>query len=316
MGILEKILTHPNPKNLFNGADVVRIKNKGDGVHLRGLIEISNICARNCLYCGIRRDNTQVNRYRLEPDEIIETALAAHKTGFKTVVLQSGESDVYTHAEMEKIIKTISKQHMAVTLSLGEKTDREYEDYKRWGARRYLLRIETTDPELYSNLHPDGDLENRKKCLWTIKNLGFETGTGILVGLPGQTVKSIEKDMWFVQSLKPEMVGLGPFIPCENTPLAGQPAGDLDLVLRLVAFFRVLLPTANIPATTAMEAMEEGARKRALSVGANVIMPNITPPAQRKKYLLYPTKPAGAATIQEAYDNAVRELSEIGRTAI
>lgn len=296
-----------NKEILFKTADMVRKQYVGDSVHLRALIEISNICKNNCHYCGIRCANKLVKRYKLSVEEILLTAKKAKTLGFKTVVLQSGESPVYSLKEMEEIIKGIKKLGLIITLSLGEKTEAEYKKYKAWGADRYLLRIETTDEKIYKKLHPGQSLTNRKQCLFTLKKLGFETGTGILTGLPGQTAESIAKDILFIKKLGADMVGLGPFIPAPNTPLAKAKGGSLEKALEAVAIIRLLLPKANIPATTAMETLASGARKRALRSGANVLMPNLTPERAKKAYSLYQNK--SSADLQKAK----AEIKSLGR---
>lgn len=296
--------------DLLKRADAVRKKQVGDAVHLRALIEISNICNRDCLYCGIRRSNTKIKRYKLSARQIIATAKKAKKLGFKTVVLQSGESKAYSLQELLYIIREIKKLGLIVTLSLGEKTKKEYAAYRAAGADRYLLRVETTNPKLYKKLHPGASLATRKRCLNNLKKLGFETGTGILIGLPSQTEEMIAQDIKFLKTFKPEMVGLGPFIPAENTPLAKCEGGTLDMALQALAAARLAVPAANIPATTALEALAPGARKRALSSGANVVMPNLTPAVARQKYRLYPNKPA--TTLAQIK----KEIRSLGRKTI
>lgn len=277
-------------QELFSAADRVREKYVGNEVHLRGLIEFSNICSKNCFYCGLRRDNKNVQRYRLEPDVIIDFAKKAASYGYKTFVLQSGEGNIYTLDEMLFIISELKKFDVAITLSIGEKTEEEYKAYKDAGADRFLLRIETTDKELYKKLHPNMSHENRINCLKTIKKLGFETGTGCLIGLPEQTLESLADDILFFKELGADMIGVGPFIPNEDTPLKDEKVGSFELALKVMAITRLLLPDINIPATTAMETLNPEGRLIALQSGANVVMPNVTEGEYRALYKLYPGK--------------------------
>lgn len=279
----------PN-STLFKAADSVRESFVGNEVHLRGLIEFSNICKRSCKYCGLQYSNKEIERYRIDADDIIQYAKNAADMGYKTVVLQSGEDDFYSVDKMCKIISEIKNFGLALTLSIGEKTKKEYKAYKEAGADRYLLRIETTDKALYSKMHPKMDFENRKRCLYDLKELGFETGTGCLVGLPGQTLESLADDILFFKELNADMIGVGPFIPHPNTPLKDAPQGDFTLALKVMAITRLLLPDINIPATTAMETVNPNGRIIALQSGANVVMPNVTVSEYRKKYEIYPNK--------------------------
>jgi len=277
-------------KELFAAADRVRHNFVGDEVHLRGLIEFSNICKQNCLYCGLRRDNKVLERYRLEPDVIIEFARKAKEYGYRTVVLQSGEDSHYTVEDMVYIIKKIKELDLAITLSIGEKDTQEYQAYKEAGADRFLLRIETTDKELYEAMDPGMSFENRKRCLTDLKELGFELGTGCLVGLPGQTLESLADDILFFKTLDADMIGVGPFIPNPDTPLQDERGGTFNLALKVMALIRLLLPDINIPATTAMESLDPNGRLIALASGANVVMPNVTEGDYRRMYALYPGK--------------------------
>lgn len=284
------LTSHEDDELLFMAADRVRHNCVGDEVHLRGLIEFSNICQKNCFYCGLRKDNIKVERYWLKPDAIIELASKAQGYGYKTVVLQSGENDIYTVADMQYMISKIKALGLAITLSVGEKTRAEYEAYKRAGADRYLLRIETTDQQIYGKLHPGMSFENRMRCLSDLKELGYEVGTGCLVGLPGQTVESLADDILFFKAIDADMIGLGPFIPNSDTPLAQELGGSFVASLKVMAITRLLLPDANIPATTAMETLNKEGRIVALKSGANVVMPNVTEGEYRQMYMLYPGK--------------------------
>lgn len=275
---------------LFIAADRVRRKYVGDEVHLRGLIEFSNYCKQNCLYCGLRRDNKNLKRYRLEEEQIIQFAKKASDLGYKTVVLQSGEDPYYTIDKMEYIISEVKKFDLAITLSIGEKTFEEYKAYKEAGADRYLIRIETTDKDLYKKLDPNMDWENRLQCLRDLKKLGYEVGSGCLVGLPEQTLESLADDILFFQSIGADMIGIGPFIPNQDTPLGSAEVGSFELALKVMAVTRLLLKDINIPATTAMETLNANGRIIALQCGANVVMPNVTQGDYRKFYEIYPGK--------------------------
>lgn len=298
---------------LFKVADDIRKEYVGDGVYLRGLIEFTNICKQTCKYCGIRRENTSVERYRLSKDEILKIVQHGVENGFKTVVLQGGEDSFYSTDLMCEIIEAIKSYDIALTLSIGERSFDDYAAFKAAGADRYLLRIETTDQILYENMHPGMSLQNRKQCLYDLKNLGFETGTGCLIGLPGQTVESLADDILFFKELNADMVGVGPFIPHPQTPLANEKGGSFELALKVMAITRLLLPDINIPATTAMETLSPNGRNIALQCGANVFMPNITEGENPSKYEIYPNK-AGINGVKFGIQNDIDKLlSTIGR---
>lgn len=300
--------------DLFKQADKVRRENVGDEVHLRGLIEFSNICRNNCLYCGIRKGNAKVCRYRMEEDELIETAQKAAAMGFKTVVMQSGEDMYYTRERMCRIIAAIKKYDVAVTLSIGERTYEDYKAFREAGADRYLMRIETTDKELYRKLDPQMSWQHRYECLLMIKELGYELGSGIMVGLPEQSMESIADDLLFLQGLPVDMAGIGPFIPHPETPLAKEKGGTLELALRTMAVMRLLMPDINIPATTAMESLHPRGRIMALQAGANVVMPNVTEGEYRKLYELYPGKICVNETPLHCRSCIGLKIMSIGRT--
>lgn len=298
---------------LFQKADAIRKKYVGDEVHLRGLIEFSNICRNNCLYCGIRAGNAHVKRYRLDEDELVKTAGYAAKLGFKTVVMQSGEDMYYTKEKLCRVIEAVKKFDMAVTLSIGERTYEEYKAFRQAGADRYLMRIETTDKSLYHQLNPDMSWQNRHECLLMIRDLGYELGSGIMVGLPGQTVESIADDLIYLKSLPVDMAGIGPFIPHPQTPLAHEAGGTLKLALRTMAAMRILMPDINIPATTAMESLHPLGRLRALQCGANVVMPNVTDNEYRQFYELYPNKICINETAKQCRGCITLKIQSIGR---
>ncbi len=299
---------------LFNEADKVRHKNVGDEVHLRGLIEFSNICKRQCKYCGLRSGNKNIDRYRILKDEIILYVKKAVDMGYKTIVLQSGEDDYYDADKMTEIISEIKKYDVALTLSIGEKTYDEYKAFKKAGADRYLLRIETTDKKLYKEMHPHASFEDRVNCLYNLKSLGFETGTGCLVGLPNQTIESLANDILFFKELNADMIGIGPFIPHQETPLAKADKGDFWLALKVMAITRLILPDINIPATTAMETLNPNGRIIALQSGANVVMPNVTSTEYRTKYEIYPGKICINENPQQCRGCIEGKIKAIGRT--
>lgn len=292
---------------LFQAADEVRKKYIGDEVYLRALVEFSNICHCNCFYCGLRSENKNISRYRLSNDEIIDVAKNAVNLGFKTIVLQSGEDSFYSVDSLSEIIREIKKYDIALTLGIGERTKDEYKALKNAGADRFLLRIETTDKNLYQALHPKMSFENRIKCLYDLKELGYETGTGCLVGLPNQTVESLADDILFFKELDADMIGIGPLIVHPDTPLKSLNNGSFELALKVMAITRLLLPDINIPATTAMETLNPNGQIIALQSGANVIMPNLTPEKNRNQYQIYPDKASSSVDIVK------EKIKSIGR---
>ncbi len=277
-------------EQLFAKADEIRRKYVGDEVHLRGLIEFSNICKRTCKYCGLRAENKNIDRYRISVEDIVLYAEKASEMGYKTIVLQSGEDEFFSRDLICKIVSEIKKFDVAVTLSIGERSFDDYKAFKDAGADRYLIRIETTDSELYKKMHPYMDFDNRIKCLKNIKSLGYEVGTGCLVGLPEQTIESLADDILFFKALDADMVGIGPFIAHPDTPLKDSDNGSFTLALKVMALTRIMLPDINIPATTAMETLNPNGRIIALQSGANVVMPNVTSKEFRAKYEIYPNK--------------------------
>lgn len=300
---------------LFQAADRVRKKYVGDEVYLRALIEFSSYCKNNCCYCGLRRDNRHALRYRLTPRQILNTARQAAQIGYKTVVLQSGEDTWFSPAIMAEIIREIKKLGLAITLSIGEKNREEYAAYRQAGADRYLLRIETTDKALYAKWDPGMSWQNRARCLRDLKELGYEVGSGSLVGLPGQTLESLADDLLFFKSLPVDMAGIGPFIPHPQTPLAQAAVeGHFELSLKVMAVMRLLLPDINIPATTAMESLHPRGRLLALQSGANVIMPNVTDELCQERYDLYPGKMHTGPNAEQYVRDLTRKLAAIGRT--
>ncbi|MBN2754710.1 MAG: [FeFe] hydrogenase H-cluster radical SAM maturase HydE [Candidatus Goldbacteria bacterium] len=262
----------------------------GKGVFIRGIIEYTNKCRKNCNYCGIRRDNEKVLRYLIKPEEIFAVVEKLKAQGVMTVVLQGGE-DADSDPVLLDIIKQIREKYdMAITISIGERPFEVYKQFKEAGADRFLLRIETTNPELFKALHPDDDLEYRKKCLLWLKELGYQVGTGIMTGLPGQTMEMIADDLLYFKELQPAMVGIGPFLPHKDTPFGGEESKGVFLTLKTLALIRIMLKNVNLPATTAMGTSDKDGRKMAMMYGANVFMPNYTPAPYRESYLLYDNK--------------------------
>lgn len=288
--IIEILKDDLNNDGLFSLADKTREEYVGDEVHLRGLIEFSNICKRQCKYCGLRCEDKFIDRYRISKENIISYAEHAVNMGYKTIVLQSGEDEYYNTDLMCEIIAGIKKLGVALTLSIGEKTYEEYKAFKEAGADRYLIRIETTDKTLYNQMHPNMDFDNRVRCLENLGRLGYEVGTGCLVGLPNQTIESLADDILFFKEINADMVGIGPFIPHPHTPLKDSATGSFTLALKVMALTRILLKDINIPATTAMETLNPNGRIIALQSGANVVMPNVTTTEYRAKYEIYPNK--------------------------
>ena len=265
----------------------------GNKVFTRGLIEFTNYCKNNCRYCGIRSGNRNVRRYRLSEEDIMECCESGYELGYRTFVLQGGEDPYYTDEQMAAIIRRIKSRFpdAAVTLSIGEKSYESYRKFREAGADRYLLRHETADEDLYRALHPQAmSLENRKKCLWNLKELGYQVGAGFMVGAPGQTSAHLAKDLVFLQELEPHMVGIGPFIPHHDTIYAEEKAGSVELTLFLLSVIRIMLPQVLLPATTALGTLDPLGREKGLTAGANVVMPNLSPVKNRKLYELYDNK--------------------------
>lgn len=265
----------------------------GHDIYLRGLIEISNICRNNCYYCGIRRDNTRLQRYRLDKSQILECCHTGHQLGFRTFVLQGGEDGYYTDDRLSDIVSSIKNAHpdCAVTLSLGERSRKSYQQLREAGTDRYLLRHETANEQHYARLHPvTMSLANRKQCLFTLKELGYQVGAGFMVGSPHQTIENLYEDLQFLRSLQPAMIGIGPFLSHKDTPFHNQPNGSSDRCLRLIAILRLLFPNALLPATTALGTADPLGREKGILFGGNILMPNLSPASVRKQYMLYDNK--------------------------
>lgn len=270
-----------------------RRKYFGNSIYVRGLIEISNYCKNDCLYCGIRKSNHKCSRYRLTKEEILECCSIGYNIGIRTFVLQGGEDGFYTDTVMADIIRSIRKSYhdCAITLSIGERSRESYEVLFKAGADRYLLRHETACSGHYHFLHPDSmSLEERMECLCQLKEIGFQTGCGFMVGSPGQTSLSLAKDLKYIEEFKPHMCGIGPFLPHKETPFKDMPAGSLKLTIFLLALVRLIHPRVLLPATTALASLHTKGRELALGAGANVVMPNLSPAGVRKKYELYDGK--------------------------
>lgn len=277
---------------LLAEADRIRRKYFGDRVYFRGLLEFTSYCRRDCLYCGLRVSNKQAARYRLTLEEIRQACAKGYSLGYRTFVLQGGEDAFFTDDKIVEIIKTLKSRFpdCAITLSLGEKTLDSYRQYFAAGADRYLLRHETASETLYNRLHPGMSLTDRKRCLQDLMSIGYQVGAGCLVGLPGQTGEDYVDDLLYLKELGPHMVGIGPFIPHHQTPLAGAQPGTVEQTLLMLALTRLLLPHALLPATTALGTIDRQGREKGLQAGANVVMPNISPPEVRPKYALYDGK--------------------------
>lgn len=278
-------------RELLRVADAIRQKYVGDEIHLRGLIEFSNCCARRCVYCGLRAPNRQLVRYRMPLEEIVETACRGAELGIRTVVLQSGEDGYYTAERICTLVRSIKERaDVAITLSIGERPRQEYRAFRQAGADRYLLRHEAANPRLYARLHPDMRYERRIQCLRDLRAEGYQVGAGCMVGLPGQTLEMLAEDILLLQSLDVDMAGIGPFIPHPQTPLATEGAGTVEMTIKVVALARIVTRNAHIPATTALATADPFGREKAWSAGANVVMPNLTPLKYRVHYALYPNK--------------------------
>ncbi len=314
--LVQLLRSNETDAELFSAADDVRRQYVGDAIHLRALIEFSNICRNNCLYCGLRRDNTNVDRYRMQPNDIVEAArYAAQDLGLKTVVLQSGEDLWFTTERLCNILRQIKEFGVAITLSIGEKDLEEYMAYHDAGADRFLIRIETTDKQLYHDNDPGMSWDRRAECVRNLRKAGLECGTGSLQGLPGQSIESLANDILFFKDVDADMVGIGPFIPHPDTPLKDAEGGTFDLSCKIMALTRLLLPDINIPATTAMETLTPNGQVRALQSGANVIMPNVTLLKFCKNYELYPNKSrTNNASEKEALQKLKEKIVLIGRT--
>ena len=297
-------------KRLYYYARRTTLESYGNKVFLRGLLEFSNYCNNNCLYCGLRQANEKVERFRLNSKEIIQSFFKADKLGYKTLVLQSGEDEHFTDRRLLQLIKEIKYNFpdIALTLSLGERSYESYKKLYKAGADRYLLRHETANKERYNKLHPGQKFSDREKCLENLKEIGYQTGAGFIVGLPGQTLEDIAHNLLFLKKHELDMVGLGPLIPHPETPLAGREKGSIEITLVSYALTRLLLPETLIPATTALNTLDERGWEKSLKAGANVIMPNLSPAANRDKYEIYQNKGDTDVTELDKIRKRVREV--------
>ena len=278
---------------LLAAARAAAVKQFGHNIYIRGLIEFTNYCKNDCYYCGIRCSNQKARRYRLTKEQILSCCQSGYQLGFRTFVLQGGEDPFFTDAVMVDIIKAIKTAYpdTAITLSIGERSYASYKAMYDAGADRYLLRHETANPEHYARLHPAKlSLANRLECLNMLKEIGYQVGTGFMVGSPYQTIDNLIEDLLFVRDFKPQMIGIGPFIPHHDTPFHDQVAGTMEQTLRLIAILRLMLPKALIPSTTALGTIAPDGREQGILAGANVVMPNLSPVEVRKDYLLYDNK--------------------------
>ena len=300
---------------LFTRARAVRHKYYHHDVYIRGLIEFTNYCKNDCYYCGIRRSNQNARRYRLSKEQILQCCDIGYELGFRTFVLQGGEDGYYTDERMVDIISGIHGRFpdCAITLSIGE---RSYESYRRFyeaGADRYLLRHETYDPQHYKILHPEPlSAEHRRQCLWDLKEIGYQVGTGFMVGSPYQTAENLADDLLFLEELNPQMVGIGPFIPHHDTPFKEHPAGTMELTLFLLGLIRLLLPKVLLPSTTARGTIAPDGRQQGILAGANVVMPNLSPTDVRKDYLLYDNKICTGEEAAECKSSLEQQMKAIG----
>lgn len=287
----------------------------GNGIYLRGLIELTSYCKNDCYYCGIRHGNKSAERYRLSKEEIFSCCENGYELGFRTFVLQGGEDPYFTDDRLVEIIKGIKEQYpdCAITLSLGERSEASYEALRHAGADRYLLRHETATAEHYAQLHPDNlTLEQRQECLFTLKRLGYQVGSGFMVGSPGQTAEHLAEDLHFLRELSPNMVGIGPFLPHHATPFSAEAKGSLTRTLTMISILRLMFPNILIPSTTALGTIHDKGREMGILAGANVVMPNLSPVAVRKKYELYDNKICTGEEAAECRGCLGNRLASIG----
>jgi biotin synthase len=298
---------------LFAAADRVRKEQMGDEIFLRGIIEFSNYCKRNCLYCGLRKGNSGLSRYRMSEDEILAAAAEIKKTRVPTVVLQSGEDSFYSLDIVCSLTERIRREtDLIITLSIGERSFTDFQAFLQAGVSRYLLKHETASLPIFNYLRPGCQFDNRRQCLLWLKQLGFETGTGNMVGLPGQTAEILANDLLLMKNLDADMLGIGPFIAHPDTPLAGIDNDDLGMTLRVIAVARLITRNTNIPATTALASLHPEGRLQALQAGANVVMPDFTPDEYKSRYDIYPgRKDVGRAA--ETIGRLEKDFHTIGR---
>jgi len=316
----ETLITHRTPDAaglLAAFALVQKQQIYGNDIYIRGLIEVSNICRNDCLYCGIRKSNRNCDRYRLSAEDILECCAEGYALGFRTFVMQGGEDGTFTDAFLTGLLGEIKSRYpdCAVTLSLGERSMDSYRKLREAGADRYLLRHETADPTHYARLHPaDLSWDNRMQCLHNLRDLGYQVGCGFMVGSPWQTDAMLAKDLKFVETFKPDMCGIGPFIPHKDTPFRDHPAGSVELTCYLLSILRLIHPPVLLPATTALGTLAENGREKGILSGANVVMPNLSPASVRRKYMLYDNKLSDGAESAQALDSLQKRMESIGCT--
>ena len=314
--LLTECATNANMLQLLRDCAVRTAREQfGLGIYIRGLIEVSSYCRCDCLYCGLRRSNRSAERYRLTHDEIMACCREGYKLGFRTFVLQGGEDGTHTDAWLENLVRDIRQNYpdVAITLSLGERSEESYKLLYEAGANRYLLRHEAANAELYDALHPTAKgLKNRLECLEALKRIGYQVGMGMMIGVKGQTIDDIVEDLQLIGRMQPQMVGIGPFMPHSSTPLGGEPAGDLRLTLAVVAITRLMLPSALIPSTTALATLSPTGRLEGILSGANVVMPNLSPSDIRAKYAIYENKASWGKEAAEGLEALEQELHTIG----
>lgn len=301
--------------DLFARARAIRQREYGTDVYIRGLIEFTSYCKNDCYYCGLRRSNAKAQRYRLTGEEILHCCAAGWKLGFRTFVLQGGEDPAFSPEDIANIVRHIKTQFpdCAVTLSCGEHSRAVYRLWRQAGADRYLLRHETAGEAHYRKLHPPSmSLENRKQCLWNLKELGYQVGAGFMVGSPWQTAENLADDLLFLHDLQPDMVGIGPFLPHHETPFAKEAPGTSEQTVYLLAILRLMFPAVLLPATTALGTIDPQGREKGMLAGANVVMPNLSPIAVRKKYLLYDNKACTGEEAAECLACLNRRMQSVG----
>lgn len=315
---LESLLTSEDVegiKYLHSKAREVADKIYGKDVYIRGLIEFTNYCKNDCLYCGIRHSNRNVSRYRLTDEQILDCCKNGYELGFRTFVLQGGEDPYYTDDRVCQLIRNIKTRYpdCAVTLSIGEKSKENYKRFFDAGADRYLLRHETANEEHYKSLHPqEMSLSTRKECLYNLKEIGFQVGCGFMVGSPNQTIQTLYEDLKFIKELQPHMVGIGPFISQHDTPFADKPSGTLEQTLRLLSIIRLIHPQVLLPSTTALGTIHPQGRELGIKAGGNVVMPNLSPTDVREKYQLYDNKICTGDEAAECKNCMANRMKSIG----
>ncbi len=312
------LLQHRDPQTtacLRERAVAVRKEHFGNTVYVRGLIEVTNYCKNDCYYCGIRRGNRKAQRYRLTKEQILECCALGYELGFRTFVLQGGEDPYFTDDILADILKEMRGGYpdCAITLSFGERSKASYQRFFDAGANRYLLRHETACAEHYRRLHPEPlTLEHRKQCLYALKEIGYQVGTGFMVGSPGQTLEHLAQDLCFIQEFQPQMVGLGPFIPHQDTCFAAEPSGTVELTTFLLSVLRLMIPNLLLPSTTALGTIDPFGREKGIEAGANVVMPNLSPVSVRKSYALYDNKICTGEEAAECKLGLERRMQAIG----